>query len=192
MDVTGRNIRITMVRESLDGIPEFALPAAYALRWYQPGDERLWLSIQAPADHYNAITPELFTRQFGTDRALLEQRQCYLLNEGGRGIGTATAWFNDDFNGRRYGRVHWVAILPQYQGYGLAKPLMTLVCRRLRDLGHDRAYLTTSTARIAAINLYFHFGFVPMICTTDDAAVWRRVQERLDELGETAGPAENI
>lgn len=192
MDVTGRNIRITMVRESLDGIPEFDLPAPYAVRWYQPGDERLWLSIQAPADQYNAITPELFTRQFGTDRALLEQRQCYLLNESGRGIGTTTAWFNDDFNGRRYGRVHWVAILPQYQGHGLAKPLMTLVCRRLRDLGHDRAYLTTSTARIAAINLYFHFGFVPMICTADDAAVWRRVQERLAELGETAGPTENI
>src|SRR5207248_4802613 len=94
---------------------------------------------------------------------LLVERQCYLLNAFGQAIGTGTAWFNDNFEGKSFGRVHWLAILPEFQGRGLGKPLLTAICSRLRDLGHERAYLTTSTQRIPAIRLYLRFGFVPLI-----------------------------
>jgi GNAT superfamily N-acetyltransferase len=184
-----------MVRANLDCVPEFVPPDGFALRWYQPGDETHWLRINVAADHYNEITPELFRKQFGTpgegglepastdespggmSSALrnLRDRQCYLLDPGGEVIGTATAWFNDDFEGARWGRVHWVAIVPQYQGQGLSKPLMTAICHRLRELGHDRTYLSTSTARIPAIKLYLRFGFEPMIRTMEDEAIWRQV-----------------
>ena len=60
-------------------------------------------------------------------------------------------------------------------GRGLAKPLMTSICRRLRELGHEHVYLSTSTARRAAIGLYLKFGFAPVIRSEEDGAAWREV-----------------
>ncbi len=181
MSIVQRNVTIIMVREHMEDIPEYALPPGYSIRWYRPGDEAHWVRIHLEADKYNTITPELFTREFGTDPHLLAERQCYLVDMEGHVIGTATAWFNENFRGRPYGRVHWVAIVPEMQGRGLAKPLMATVCLRLRELGHDRAYLTTSTARLPAINLYLKFGFLPGIRNERDLAVWRELQPMLRE-----------
>jgi len=52
---------------------------------------------------------------------------------------------------------------------------MTSICRRLRELGHQHVYLSTSTARHAAIGLYLKFGFEPLIQSPEDAVVWREV-----------------
>ena len=188
-----------MARANLDNLPEFALPAGFTRRWYQPGDEAHWRRIHLAADHYNKITPDLFQKQFctesdhglqsasrhespgGMNSALhdLRERQCYLVEPRGEVIGTATAWFNDAFEATRWGRVHWLAIMPEHQGRGLAKPLMTTICRRLRELGHDRAYLSTSSVRIPAINLYLRFGFAPMIRDAEEETVWRELRSRL-------------
>jgi ribosomal protein S18 acetylase RimI-like enzyme len=170
MGVTRQNIRVTMVLEDLGRVPAYPLPAGHSVRLYRPGDEQLWLSIQSAADQYNAIRPELFARQFGLDPAPLTKRQFFLMAGPDTAIGTATAWFDNDFHGRPYGRIHWVAIIPEFQGRGLAKPLMSAVCRRLQELGHDRAYLTTSTARVAAIRLY-----------RGDSAAWRELEQELKE-----------
>ena len=113
----------------------------------------------------------------GANSALraLRRRQCYLLAPTGEVVGTGTAWFNNNLEGARWGRVHWLAIMPEFQGRGLAKPLMTSICRRLRELGHEHVYLSTSTARRAAIGLYLKFGFAPVIRSEEDGAAWREV-----------------
>jgi GNAT superfamily N-acetyltransferase len=160
MDNGGKEI--IMIRDNLDQIPDFVLPRGFDLRMYQSGDEKSWETIQFAADKYNEISSTLFYKEFGHDVVTLEKRQFYLCADD-HPVGTATAWFDVNFKGKEYGLVHWVAILPTYQGLGLAKPLMTAVCRRLKELGHVRAYLTTSTARIPAINLYEKFGFRQVI-----------------------------
>jgi len=171
--------KIILWREHLEEIPNFLVPSGFSFRWYQTGDEQEWFRIQSAADKLNEITPELFARQFGNDKTALSQRQCYLVNSFGRAIGTGTAWFNDNFEGGRFGRVHWVAIVPEFQGRGLAKPLMSTICHRLRELGHDRAYLTTSTERLGAIRLYLSFGFVPLLRNRAEEALWRAVEEKM-------------
>jgi len=171
-------MRVLMLRNRLDNIPAFALAAGFSWRWYRPGDETHWLRIHRFADPESEITADLFARRFGSDSNLLAQRQCYLQDTRGDLIGTATAWFDDDFLGARFGRIHYVAIVPGFQGRGLSRPLMSVVCQRLRELGHDRAYLATSTTRIAAINLYLSFGFVPLICSEEEAAAWRGICPR--------------
>ena len=94
-------------------------------------------------------------------------------------MGTATAWSGDLFPGQPIGRIHWVAIVPDRQGQGLAKPLLAATCRRLRALGHERAYLTTSTARLPAINLYLLFGFQPLVGSPEAYQAWQAVRPRL-------------
>ncbi len=170
---------VIMTRETLDEIPRFELPPAFSFKWYEPGDEKPWFEIQKSADQYNTITLELFDREFNRDTESLAQRQCFLIDIDGTAIGTATAWFNSNRNGLPNGRLHWVAIVPRFQGQGLAKPLLTTVCQRLRELGHSRTYLSTSSQRIPAINLYLEFGFIPEIKNMHDSEVWDDIQTRL-------------
>ena len=71
---------------------------------------------------------------------------------------------------------YWTHAVPAfYQGRGLAKPLLTALCHRLRQLGHDRAYLSTAAARLPAIKLYLQFGFVPLIRSEADELLWRGI-----------------
>ena len=193
MNAIENNLPLKMARTSLEGIPAFALPAGFSLRWYQPGDEAHWRRIHLAAERFVEITPELFRQQFGAgtkerwrqpasaherqhrlNSRLLQERQCYLLDPCGDVIGTGTAWFGD-VEGARWGRVHWMAILPEFQRRGLGQGLMTAICQRLRVLGHERAYLHTSAARIPAIRLYLKFGFTPVIRNAGEAAAWKEI-----------------
>jgi len=172
-----------MVRGDLEGLPRHALPDGFAIRPYARGDELAWARIQSAADAHNVIVADLFRAQFGDDTAELGRR-LFMLEEptaaaagSGTAIGTAAAWFGGARRGPEAGRVHWVAIHPAHQGRGLAKPLLSRVCLALRDLGHDSAFLTTSTARVPAIALYLSFGFVPEIGGPGDAAAWMALQK---------------
>lgn len=179
MDIIQSNLSIAMIRGNLMNIPQFDLPDGISMRWYEEGDAGLWVEIQSQAEQRLTISNDLYVKEFGTDPSLLEHRQCFLLNKDGRGIGTGTAWFNHNYNGAYYGRIHWVAIIPEMQGKGLSKALLTIVCNRLHSLGHARAYLTTSTERVAAIRLYHQFGFVPEIRNARDRAIWAELEEKL-------------
>lgn len=170
-----------MIRADLADIPNYALTQPFCFSWYQPGDEQHWVRIQQRADRYNQIDVDLFRKQFGDEEALTK-RQCFILNGAGEFIGTATAWFDLNYRGQEWGRVHWVAIVPELQGQGLAKPLMTVVLQRLRELGHKHAYLTTAPERIPAVNLYLKFGFVPEVRSEVELNSWKEIEERLGNL----------
>jgi GNAT superfamily N-acetyltransferase len=153
------------------------------LRWFRTGDAVHWLRIHHDADPFNEIAPELFTRQFGTDLKRLETCQCFVQDSIGRVVGTGTAWADSARGDGDWGRVYWLAILRQYQGRGLGKPLLAAVCNRLRELGHARARVLTSTGRLPAVALYLSFGFQPEVRTEADRAVWDKVLSTLRERG---------
>jgi GNAT superfamily N-acetyltransferase len=179
MNVVQRNVYVHMERDHLGDIPTLPLPEGYSIRWYASGDERAWTDIHLRAEEFAEITAEVHPREFGRDGSLLASRQCFLLDARHSPIATATAWFDDDYHGRRYGRVHWVAVVPEHQGLGLSKPLLTIVLQRMVALGHDRAYLRTSTARLAAINLYAQFGFRPALRTAGQLSIWKQLNPYL-------------
>jgi len=176
MSYIEQNTEVVMERASLTGIPEYDLPQGFALRWYQADDESAWREIQAAADQYNDIPADLFRKTFGNVQTEHMKRICFLTTAKGEPIGTAAAWWGEEGAEGRPGRIHWVAILPAFQGRGLAKPLLSAVCLRLRELGHTSAYLTTSAARIPALNLYRQFGFVPVIRDEVDRDVWKEIE----------------
>ena len=178
-DIVAQNISVVMIREDLDALPEYDIPEGYGLRWYRPGDEEAWVRIHQLADNYNDASLDLYRGQFGEETEVLRKRQCFLTREGDGLVGTATAWFDEDYHGAEFGRIHWVAIVPSEQGKGLSKPLLARACWRLRELGHDRAYLMTSTARVPAINLYLTFGFVPDVRNAEDRDVWRKLRQHV-------------
>lgn len=146
---------VIMTRDDLENIPAFDWPAGFSIRSFQPGDDRVWWDIHERADPFKAHLMGTHRQFFGDDLDELRARQWFIMSPDGEPIGTASAWRDSD----EVGRVHWVAIVPEFQGRGLAKPLLTHVLTTLRDLGHARAILDTSQQRPRAIALYRFFGF---------------------------------
>ena len=150
---------LVMTLETLKDIPLFVLPEAFRLRAHRPGDEELWARIQNEADEFQEIDRSVFDAQFGSDSREHGRRIFYMETNDGEPVGSIAAWYGESDFDAAWGRIHWVAILPAWQGKGLSKPLMTAALERLRELGHEKAYLTTDTRRAGAIALYRKFGF---------------------------------
>ena len=173
------NRRISLIRNNLEEIPEYLFPLNVKKRLFMPGDENLWVEIQTISDEHNTFNVQRFRDAFINDYGSVAQRQYYLFNENEKPIGTATAWYADNTIDSPCGLVHWLAILPEFQGKGLAKPLMALLLNRMCQLGHNRVKVNTNTVRIAAINLYLKFGFLPVIKNIEDRMAWEAVRHTL-------------
>lgn len=148
-------LRVFMTRPDLENIPVFDWPEGYGVRPYQAGDDRIWWDIHERADPILTHRTGSHREFFGDDEEKLSARQFFLVAPDGESIGTATAWLDSP----ELGRVHWVAIVPEFQGRGLAKPLLSHILLLLRELGHTSAVLETSTQRPRAIDLYEKFSF---------------------------------
>jgi GNAT superfamily N-acetyltransferase len=170
---------VSMTRENLEDIPQFPVPPGFSIRWFQEGDEVTWHEIQSMSERYLEVAPDLFWKEFGSETSILGERLFFLYDSRQRPIGTATAWFDKSYRGIPHGRVGWLAIVPEMRGKGLSKPLMTILCNRLRKLGHQKTYLTTSTVRFPAIRLYSIFGFVPEIRDAQDQEIWDKLEQLL-------------
>lgn len=168
-----RSLCIRMKRDSLERIPRHDLPPGFSWRTHRPGDEALWVRIYCRSFEADAQDP--FPKEFRGAGRDTKERVFYLMAENGDAVGTATAWMET----AEVGRVHWVTIVPEFQGRGLAKPLMTRVLNRLRDLGYRSAMLITQPVRIPAIHLYLDFGFVPDIVEERQRPGWAYVAARL-------------
>ena len=172
-----------MVRPDLEGLPDFELPRSYSIRAWRPGDMETWTRLQRAAEKQIEITDGLFREQFGGDDAAIAARQLFLCDAGGRAVGTGTAWFDEERFGERWGQVHWMAVVPGQQGRGLGRTLLAAVCRRLREAGHRRAFLITSTGRLPAIRLYLRFGFRPAPRDEAGREAWRALARHLAASG---------
>ncbi len=171
-----------MIRKDLENVPEYPLPAGYGFRTYRRGDERIWAEIQTRAGNFESLEKALedFEREFSSKVEEFERRCLFLVaSESGEAIGSTTAWFDPDYRGQDHGRIHWVAIVPEYQGRGLAKPMLAEAMKLLRKW-HKRVYLATHTGCLKAINMYLDFGFEPDMKKERADEAWRMIASAID------------
>ncbi len=173
------SIPVAMVREDMENIPQYPLPGGYQMRRYRPGDKDTWSLIHRIADS-RPDAEEIFDRVFGPDLPAMERRCYFLVSPDGNDVGTITAWYERNYHRRRWGLIHWLAILPEHQGRSLSKPMMTIAMNRLGWLGHRRALLRTATSRIPALKTYLDFGFAPDMRSKDADRGWRLVRQFVD------------
>jgi len=173
------NHSLTMIRQHMDQIPEFSLPPGIGIRTYNSGEGYIWTRIQRAAETFFEIDDQLFNREFSRDFKAMEDRCFFLITDQGEEIGTATAWWKPTWKGQEWGQIHWVAITPDYQRRGLSKPMLSVAMRRLKQ-SHERCFLSTSSRRIAAIKVYFDFGFYPDFESENSREVWTEVASVLD------------
>ncbi|MCY1029022.1 GNAT family N-acetyltransferase, partial [Mammaliicoccus sciuri] len=78
------------------------------------------------------------------------------------------------------GRIHFVAIKPEYQGKKLSKPLLSAALNKLIELGHKEVFLTTQTTSYPAINMYLNYGFEPYDPDNADQKGWLMMEDILN------------
>jgi ribosomal protein S18 acetylase RimI-like enzyme len=162
-----------MARHDLEGIREVPVPAGYRIRTFRPGDETAWARVETAVGEFRdeGHALEHFADEFGPHVDEMRERCLFLETTDGELVGTTTAWRNPDFPGRDWGRIHWVAVVPEHQGRGLGRLLVTeaLLLMRAR---HARAYLTTQTSSWIAVHLYLTLGFTPFLTAPAEEEGW--------------------
>ena len=171
---------INMIRPHMRMIPKVAFPPGFGIRPMKLDEAALWTDIERAAEGSpNGVPDDLFHREFGHDQQAIPQRCFIIVNETGDGVGTISAWYDPDFRGQDYGRIHWVAVRRTYQQRGLGKAGLSFALHRLAEW-HERSYLITQTHRLPAIKLYLNFGFLPDLVPEGAIEHWRQVQSQLE------------
>ena len=169
-------IRLAMVNDNIIPCPRMSLPNGYKFRYFQPGDAETWAYIVTPAGEFSSFVAAMarFFNEFTGAESQLWNRCLILETDDKQPIGTAMGWYNEKFRDGSYGRLHWVSIIPPYQGKGLARPLVTHAIHLMKPY-HSKAYLTTQTTSYKGIKLYLDYGFRPLIQKDDcleDGRLW--------------------
>jgi GNAT superfamily N-acetyltransferase len=167
---------VWMIRPNLLHIPYVPFPEGFGIRPMRLDDIGLWTDIERDAESYFPIRDDTFYASFGSDLQAIQWRCFIITNPKGAGVGTISAWYDRHFKNQDYGRIHWVAIRPAYQGQGLGKAALSFALNQLAQW-HDRCYLDTQTRRLAAISMYLRFGFVPDMEARGAKEGWRQVRE---------------
>lgn len=170
-----------MVRNDLLDIPEFALPDGFRMRLFGEGDEKTWARIETSVDEFKSeeAALERFQKEFGLHLDEMSERCLFIENEQGEAIATTTAWYGDlKGDGDISGRIHWVGVVPEYQGRKLSKPLLSAAMQILARY-HSKAYLTSQTTSYQAINMYLNFGFEPYLTEPSCQEAWILMEETL-------------
>lgn len=154
---------LTMARPDLRDLPHFDPPEGYSFRLFEDGDEQTWAEVQTSSGLFQNVDEAraMFQTEFQPCIEEMPRRSLFMAAPNGRAVGSSTGWFNDDFLGQSWGRVHWVAMRSDAQGHGLGRPLVGATLELLAGM-HERAYLETQTVRARAVRLYLDLGFLPL------------------------------
>jgi GNAT superfamily N-acetyltransferase len=105
-------------------------------------------AITAPRLASYGITEESWSRSVEEARVI-----GYVCVDGSRIVGYC-------YGDRRTGEIHVLALLPDYEGRGIGKTLMSLVVENLRSLGFRRLYLGCSkNPEHRSYGFYRHLGW---------------------------------
>ncbi len=166
----------------LTDIREIPLPEGYAFRNYVPGDRDVWIGIELSAREFRTREEGLdaWNRYFAAEEESLRERMFFVTDRHGQCVATASAYFDiEKGDDGHTGWLHWVAVRRASQGLGLAKPLVTRVLARMRELGYENAVVPTQTTTWLACKLYMDLGFRPTEESLKTAEAGWRIIRRL-------------
>ncbi len=155
-----------MTRDNLDDIAAPEPPPGVSLRPYRAGDEAVWTQIWRDAEPFDEIKDSTFHASLGADETVLAKCVWFAVDDAtGSNIGTVTAWSEPKSSESHpslagWGRVHWIAVVPAWQGRGVGKMLLRHCLNALIEQGHHETFLVTSAGRTGAVAMYEKHGFV--------------------------------
>lgn len=173
------NIPVCMIRKNFHHLaPVYPLPDGFTIVHYAR-HAAAWARVETLAGEFDNEVDALrhFREEFVPQARDLAERMLFIQAPDGQICATATAWYGTWY-GVPMGRLHWVAVIPAYQGLGLSKALVSRLLYLLANY-HDMAYLTSQTISWKAIKVYLDYGFAPFEYTPFCARAWHILWEKL-------------
>jgi len=139
------------------------LPDGYKFEFYKAGDEFEWVNIYLQTGEFTdyEYAWKIFHEFYDSFIDDLNKRCIFIVNKDGKKVGTATISKLDEEEYGYNAVVDWVAISKEYQGKGLARPLISRLLQLANELGHTKVLLHTQTHTWLAAKLYLDEGFEP-------------------------------
>lgn len=139
------------------------LPSGFHYEFYKPGDESEWSTIHIKSGEFMSMEEGLktFYDFYASFMEELPKRLFFVVNKDGEKVGTATISLLEE---QEYGYnavVDWFAIIKEYQGCHLSKPMINRFIKLANELGHKELLLHTQTHTWLAAKLYLDLGFEP-------------------------------
>ena len=157
---------LVMKYDDTSKFKDYKLPEGFKFKFFQPGDEQDWIDIHISSGEFTdeELASVHFHEYYDDFIDELGERCVFIIvATTGEKVGTATI---SKYYDEQYGYdavVDWVAIKKEYQGRGLAKPLISKFMKIACDNGHDRLLLHTQPHTWLAAKLYLDFGFETVI-----------------------------
>ena len=129
-----RRRQLRMFLSSLEHLPELEVPAGYAIRSFQPGDEEHWAAI-IDASFGGERTAENTRREI-LDRPEYMPGGLFFATYEGKPIGTTCAWRQSQEE-TEVGYVHMVGVVPEHRGHKLLQWLSLQVLIFLKEHGFN-------------------------------------------------------
>ena len=161
-------------------IESIQFPDGYYMRSYTQGDGIGWCKCCIDGSlGVEEISENVFEEKMLKDKSVNPENIFFLISPIGDIAGTVTYQYTND---KDTGCIHMVAIEKNYQGKGLAAPLMLYAVQKIIDDGKKEIILTTDDWRIPAIKTYCRTGFVPVIKPGDSDMEnrWQEVMEKIN------------
>ena len=153
-------------------IPDAVLPEGFSWHFWQPGDQQDWSLIETAVDEFATVADA--QRRFNIDflpyPEELSQRLFFIVSPTGQRIGNCAAWWHHE-NKLQYPLLHYLAVLPEFQGLRLGRALVLKTLQVFSRLNpKEEVRLGTQTWSWPAICLYLSCGFQLVSSSTDPSA----------------------
>lgn len=143
---------------------ENTLPQGYFFKMYEEGLEKEWAKTETKVLEFENEDKALsyFTKDLIPYKEQLQKRMVFVMKEENVAVANACAWYID-YKGIHQAQVHYVAVRPEYQGFGIGKAVFkkALSLFPIYEPGQD-IYLHTQTWSYKAIKMYLKMGFCLM------------------------------
>jgi len=143
-------------------LPQPNLPTGYGFRHFS-GEQDIgnWGRIETAVLEFDTeeAAEDFFSIEFFSKHAAELERRCiFVTAPTGLPVATSMAWFTDGGNA---GRLHWVAVHPDYQGKSLGRAVVLQALHLLNALEPGKpVWLSTQTWSHKAVKLYHDLGFI--------------------------------
>lgn len=162
LDNTIKYYELLMKYDNTSKVKQYELPKGFHYEFYKPGNKKEWISIHIESGEFTSIEEGLNYFHTFYDHFISElDKRCVFIVEDSTNekVGTATISLLKTKEYNYEATVDWFAIKKNYQGRGLAKPLISKFIEIARDLGHKQIILHTQTTTWLAAKLYLDYGF---------------------------------